>query len=178
MNNAALEISKIDDIQKLDFVGIDDRKDLPEEAGIYFVINDLDFIYLGITTKSLRQRWAAHHRFQQIKKIAPASLIFYCLSNGIESDDLLRLEKQLIQRLTPRLNSSVVPSKEGKKKQYLLEADNEEVDAYWKFIGISQEAWMSLSPTGRATLAWKDMFAKTKNLHDGFSLDPRIEREM
>jgi hypothetical protein len=51
-------------------------------------------------------------------------------------------------------------------QQYNITLSPAEVDGYWRYIDMSQEAWMKLSKTQRAKIAWDDMFAKQRAAHE------------
>jgi len=93
------------DVTKLDpflltSVAIEERDSLPEEAGIYFVIDDSSVYYIGMSV-NLQHRWYSHHRQAEFDKI-PHLRIAYI--DGLSVHYLRNMELLLIQHLTPKLN--------------------------------------------------------------------------
>ncbi|MCL1473221.1 GIY-YIG nuclease family protein [Argonema antarcticum] len=88
------------------------RHQLPDNPGIYFVIDERDqLLYIG-QAKSLKSRWSGgiHHRYKQFsRKGLDKIVIRYILTSVSELD---RLEREYIDRFKPLLNDSKV-------KQYL-----------------------------------------------------------
>ncbi len=82
----------------------EDREQLPEEQGVYFVTNGInEVIYVG-KTKNFRTRWVSHHKLSDIKNNYPISqlLIVFCETAANKIDEI---EVALIRRFTPPENS-------------------------------------------------------------------------
>lgn len=83
------------------------RGRLPAAPGIYFAVIDDDYVaYVGISTTSLRQRWAGHNRKHSIRELGTVRIAF------IATDDiaaLRALEREAIVALTPPLNVQHIP---------------------------------------------------------------------
>ena len=79
---------------------IQNKDDLPEEAGIYFVIDESKVYYIGMS-QNLQQRWYSHHRQPDFDEI-PNLLIAYI--GGLPASYLRSIEATLIQHFTPKLN--------------------------------------------------------------------------
>lgn len=92
------------DILKLPFVSFDQRKKLPLTGGVYFVVNPEPerLCYIG-KAQSLRSRWAAHHRSNQME---PTTRIHWL--NCVDEQQRVRLEDRLIAFYTPQWNRAVV----------------------------------------------------------------------
>lgn len=96
-------------INKLPFVSIDDRNNLPNDyGGCYFVVSKNILLYIGQTTQDggFRNRWSGHHRLQQMLQFVEVKIHYYKCS-----DDLaLELEGALIKIHNPLLQNTKVPT--------------------------------------------------------------------
>jgi hypothetical protein len=99
----------LEDTKKLSFeldplslpsVSMQERKSLPAEIGLYFVISQEVIIYIGRTV-NLSQRWKSHHKVDAINVKYPEARIAW-LSLGWA--ELLDVEYDLINRYDPVLN--------------------------------------------------------------------------
>ncbi len=106
------------------------RSSLPDQSGIYFVIdNQNQILYIG-QAKSLRSRWTgkSHHRYKQFARKG-LDKIFLCYIEASASE-LDTLEKNYINQFKPPLNDTKVkqylPKKSPKLSdlQRLLKATN------------------------------------------------------
>ncbi len=77
-----------------------DKDELPEEAGIYFVIDESKIYYIGMS-KNLQDRWYSHHRQDAFDKVPNLSIAYI---NSLPVNYLISIEKTLIQHFTPKLN--------------------------------------------------------------------------
>lgn len=75
-------------------------KKLPKTSGIYFVYDGPVCLYVG-QARNLKERWAGHHRKEQIAQKYPDANITWLNAQESELDTL---EKKYIQELEPRLN--------------------------------------------------------------------------
>jgi hypothetical protein len=90
-------------IDALPVFNLSDYKTFPNQAGIYIVKSCARILYIGQTI-NLQQRWAAHHRYKEIKSI-DANATLHFLSVDSEDKELLnQIEKNLILELKPELN--------------------------------------------------------------------------
>lgn len=84
------------------------RHQLPDKAGIYFVLDEREqLLYIG-QAKSLRDRWmgSTHHRYKQFARKGLEKIILgYILTSVYELD---KLEREYIEQLKPLLNDSKV----------------------------------------------------------------------
>jgi hypothetical protein len=63
------------------------------------------------------------------------------------------------------------------KKVYRPKLEQEDVDGYWKILGMAQEAWMDLSEASRVQLAWTDMIKKSEAVHKAYEEAQRLSSE-
>ena len=92
---------------KLASVGLADRRELPREPGVYFVISSAEeLLYVG-KAGNLRTRLMGHNRAAAFVE-AGAARISYCIVTPRALDtlnlDLLTLEREAIRRFDPILN--------------------------------------------------------------------------
>jgi hypothetical protein len=79
---------------------IQNKDDLPEEAGIYFVIDASKVYYIGMS-RNLQERWYCHHRQADFDKLSNLSIAYI---GGLPTSYLRSIETTLIHHFTPKLN--------------------------------------------------------------------------
>jgi len=79
---------------------IQNKDDLPEESGIYFVIDASKVYYIGMS-QNLQERWYSHHRQPDFDKLPNLSIAYI---GGLSASYLRSIETTLIQHFTPNLN--------------------------------------------------------------------------
>lgn len=94
-----LELNEIDPFL-LESVEMDNRDNLPEESGIYFVRDKESLYYIGMT-KNLQERWYNHHRQDDFDKINNLKIAYL---KGIPQYYLNSFETTLIEYFEPQLN--------------------------------------------------------------------------
>jgi predicted GIY-YIG superfamily endonuclease len=94
---------------ELPSVSLDERRHLPDCAGVYFAIDAQNrILYIG-KAKRLVMRWQNHHRrhkLQEMHQISPVRLAWQVWSLA----DLAEAEKSAIQQFQPLLNNTGVES--------------------------------------------------------------------
>jgi hypothetical protein len=85
-------------------VSIDEKAQLPDSPGIYFVIRGRAIVYIGISETSIKSRWASHHRFLGIKAMGGAVIAYQQYCEG----DIREVETALIDIFMPKLNNEFV----------------------------------------------------------------------
>lgn len=91
------------------------KSSLPDSPGIYFISWGDELYYIGVATKSLKKRWAAHHRYNQSYNASEnTAQIHYFAPDTSDLEDagqwLEDVERQLIRSLRPILNrTKLVP---------------------------------------------------------------------
>jgi len=83
---------------------LDERRGLPDTAAIYFVLAGDTVLYVGQST-NLRQRWAAHHRLNQLNERGGCRIAWMQVD---DSGLLGELERACIAHFNPALNDSSV----------------------------------------------------------------------
>lgn len=85
---------------QLDSVNIEDKDDLPEESGIYFVIDKFNIYYIGMSS-NLQKRWYDHHKQQELSSLQNIKISYLdCLPKHY----LKNIESALIEHFKPKLN--------------------------------------------------------------------------
>lgn len=103
-----IEPSSID-LTALPSVGLRDRRNLPSISCIYFAIDSQGVIqYIGRTV-NLQQRWAGHHRYNELCLLPGVKLVYL----QIDTPELLpQIEEALIGWFQPLLNRKQVVNSE------------------------------------------------------------------
>jgi transcriptional regulator with XRE-family HTH domain len=102
------------DLKLLPWLPLESKADLPEQPAIYFAINSQGIIqYIG-RSQNLKQRWAGHHKFDELTQIGDIKIAYLF----VEADLLAEVEKALIEWFKPSLNTvGVVPIKNIERKE-------------------------------------------------------------
>ena len=112
-------MTKILDI--LPSVPFDERNKLPNESGIYFVIDSQEIVqYIG-RSQNIHKRWEKHHRNSQLADMCGVNIAYLKIS---EVAFLPSIEKALIREFNPLLNNTKVSLKK-KVRQQQAHADKE-----------------------------------------------------
>jgi len=93
------------DLAALPSLPLDERRDLPDETAIYFVLAGDIVLYIGQSV-SLRQRWDAHHRLKQLNEYGGCRIAWMQVDNTGLLDDI---ERACIAHFNPVLNREPLP---------------------------------------------------------------------
>jgi len=94
-------------VSELSSVLISERDELPEQSGIYFVIDNLEAIhYIGMSI-NLRNRWYSHHRQEDFDLIENGKIAYI---SSMPKHYLKEIEATLIKTFIPRLNIKGKPN--------------------------------------------------------------------
>jgi hypothetical protein len=94
-------------------------KELPQDAGVYYITVFWIVLYVG-KAKNLRNRWkTAHHRYQQFRLLHPFGRLHYRVLSITQLD---AYEKSEIARLRPTWNRTTRPS-------------------FWDLLGLFLAVW-------------------------------------
>ena len=99
---ALAEVIDVNGLNPFNFksITIEDRDELPEESGIYFVIDNSNIYYIGMS-KNLQQRWYSHHKQAALDSFTNLRIAYLdCLPKHY----LKNIESTLIKHFKPRLN--------------------------------------------------------------------------
>ncbi len=100
-------MSTILDPFQLPFVSLAERKQLPDCAAIYFVLDGNDrILYVG-KAKNLAARWKNHHRIHKLEEI-DKNFSVRLAWQAWNKEDLDEAEKSSIKRFQPLLNNTEV----------------------------------------------------------------------
>lgn len=77
-------------------VPLDNVKNLPSAAGIYFAVKDGEVLYVG-QSENMRERWSKHHKYSDLKRIGCVR-IHFALSDG---RPLVEQENEWIVSINP-----------------------------------------------------------------------------
>jgi hypothetical protein len=81
---------------------LDERRDLPDTAGIYFVMAGDTVLYVDQSV-NLRQRWVAHHRLAQLNEHGGCHIAWMQVNDARLLDEL---ERACVAHLSPLLNQA------------------------------------------------------------------------
>jgi hypothetical protein len=107
-------------ILQLSHIPLKSRELLPEQSGIYYVLDEKSIIWYIGQAKNLRSRWAgeSHHRLYQLQKQRNKQLtIYYELLSESQLDVT---ERQRIEQYNPQLNGTKVNKKKLRPTETLL----------------------------------------------------------
>ncbi len=107
-------------ILRLSHIGLKSRELLPEQPGIYYVLDEKFIIWYVGQAKNLRSRWTgeSHHRFYQLQKQRKKQFtIYYEL---VAESQLDAIERQRIEQYSPQLNGTKVKNKKLHPTETLL----------------------------------------------------------
>jgi hypothetical protein len=79
---------------------LEERRDLPDTAAIYFVLAADTVLYIGQSV-NVRQRWLAHHRLAQLNEYGGCRIAWMTVDDASLLDDL---ERACIAHFNPLLN--------------------------------------------------------------------------
>lgn len=99
-----LPIPQAIDLAQLPSLLLVERAQLPKESGIYFVLEGALVRYVG-RTNCLRQRWAAHHRFESYHRQEGLRIAWLTVS---DTTLLPLIEDACIAFFHPRDNNTVI----------------------------------------------------------------------
>lgn len=96
----------------------DGLKALPDLPGLYLVTRDHlissfeDVLYIGMTSRSIKERWRTHHRLPELRLLRCLKQDWYIfcwvvLPGMFAEYELLKIENQFIQLVNPPLNGAV-----------------------------------------------------------------------
>lgn len=98
-NGEIIEIGNLTPF-KLKSVSIEDRDNLPEEPGVYFVIDEFNIYYIGMSS-NIQKRWYSHHKQPYLNSLANIKISYLdCLPKHY----LKNIESTLINHFKPSLN--------------------------------------------------------------------------
>lgn len=109
-----------EDILQLPHIGLNSRALLPEQSGIYYVLDETSIIWYIGQAQNLRSRWAgdSHHRLYQLQKQRKKQLTIYY--EILAKSQLDAIERQRIENYNPQLNGTKVKKKNLHPTETLL----------------------------------------------------------
>jgi predicted GIY-YIG superfamily endonuclease len=112
------------------------RELLPENSGVYYILDDDNIVWYIGKAKNLKVRWsgAGHHRLAQLQKQVKKRLIVYY--ELVAEPILDQTERQRIEQYSPQLNGTKVKSQKSKPIEVLLRETLTELAPYLYVIGV------------------------------------------
>ncbi|HEY9297391.1 MAG TPA: hypothetical protein VIQ31_13665, partial [Phormidium sp.] len=113
-------MSADEQILQLPHISLKSRTLLPEESGIYYVVDEKSIIWYIGKAKNLRTRWTgdSHHRLDQLQKQRKKQFtIYYELIPELQLD---AIERQRIEQYNPQLNRTKVKAQNLHPTETLL----------------------------------------------------------
>ncbi|EKQ70352.1 GIY-YIG domain-containing protein, putative endonuclease [Leptolyngbyaceae cyanobacterium JSC-12] len=89
-------------ITELPKVAVSNRSNLPEVAGVYFVLGRTEILYIGMST-NIKDRWRRHHKLEFLVDKRDVHIAWLEAS----TNGLRELENKLINKYDPILNGSL-----------------------------------------------------------------------
>ena len=95
------------DVLALPNVSVYEYTELPNQQGLYFVMDRNRHVYIGKSQNSMSSRWVAHHRLEEVLSLEKARIYF--LVTNLSTDQLSSFEANAIKNLHPELNFTKPP---------------------------------------------------------------------
>jgi predicted GIY-YIG superfamily endonuclease len=142
-------------IDQLPYVEFLKKDQLPESAGIYFVLDGNRKIWYIGKAQNLKARWKAHHRVDQLQKIHKKNLLKIFWYN-CDSDDitLAQLETFFIEKYYPLLNQTKVETKRITPAEIELRNVLAKISKYVILIGYEEYSQEFELPTVYLKYDW------------------------
>ncbi|AVH66941.1 GIY-YIG nuclease family protein [Nostoc sp. 'Peltigera membranacea cyanobiont' N6] len=107
-------------ILQLPHISIKSRELLPENSGIYYVLDEQFIVWYVGQAKNLRSRWAgdSHHRLDQLQKQRKKQFVIYY--ELVAKSYLNAMERQRIEEYNPQLNGTKIKTKKLHPTETLL----------------------------------------------------------
>ena len=107
-------------ILQLPNISIKNRELLPENSGIYYVLDEQFIVWYVGQAKNLRSRWAgdSHHRLYQLQKQRKKQFVIYY--ELVAESHLNAMERQRIEEYNPQLNGTKIRTKKLHPTETLL----------------------------------------------------------
>jgi len=123
-------------ILQLCHLGLNSRELLPENSGIYYVLDEKLIIWYVGQAKNLRNRWAgeSHHRFYQLQK--ERKKLFTIYYELVAQSQLDAMERQRIEQYNPQLNGTKVKNKKLRPTETLLRETLVSIAPYSFVLGV------------------------------------------
>ncbi|MGK7957068.1 MAG: GIY-YIG nuclease family protein [Crocosphaera sp.] len=117
-------------------IPLENRENLPQVSGIYYVIDQNHIIWYIGQAKNLQARWKSksHHRLFQLKSQKKTQFKIYY--QVLESSQLNEIEQQEISKYHPRLNQSKVKHQNVRPSETLLRETLIKLSGYLIVLGI------------------------------------------
>ena len=142
----------------LPFLPFEQKRNLPNCAAIYFVLQEKKILYIGRST-NLMQRWSGHHKLKEILSLETNLRIAWleCSEIGLLSE----IEAALIKHLKPSLNrrriitTSKATNNIGKEIKTREKVDRGKSDDYRQVTAfIRKDLYLKF----KSALALKELF--------------------
>ena len=123
-------------ILQLPYVLLQSKELLPEDSGIYYVIDENELIWYIGKAKNIKTRWSGktHHRIIQLG--SQKRKVFHIYFEIIPPAQLTQVEKARIEEYKPQLNGSKVKTKTIRPAETLLRETLNALSEYIIIIGI------------------------------------------
>ncbi|GAB4525998.1 MAG: hypothetical protein Tsb0014_05880 [Pleurocapsa sp.] len=144
-------------ILNLPKISLEFKELLPENSGIYYVLDEDKLVWYIGQAKNLRKRWQGknHHRFYQLEIQSKKKFTIYW--EQIQESRLNQLEKQRIEKYHPHLNASPVKTKKVHPTETLLRETIVAISDFAFILGIEPPRKDIESKIGHYSLAKKEV---------------------
>ena len=123
-------------ILQLPHISLKSRTLLPEESGIYYVVDEKSIIWYIGKAQNLRSRWTgdSHHRLDQLQKQRKKQFTIYYELLPKSLVDIIELER--IEQYSPQLNGTQVKAKKLRPTETLLRETLFSLAPYCFVLGV------------------------------------------
>ncbi|MDZ8223395.1 hypothetical protein [Nostoc sp. ChiVER01] len=142
-------------ILQLPHINIKNRELLPENSGIYYVLDEQFIVWYVGQAKNLRSRWAgdSHHRLYQLQKQRKKQFVIYY--ELVAESHLNAMERQRIEEYNPQLNGTKIKTKKLHPTETLLRETLTILAPYSFVLGVEPPRKQDLKLI-EDSISWRD----------------------
>jgi len=142
-------------ILQLSHLGLTSKELLPEQSGIYYVLDEKSIIWYIGKARNLRRRWAgkSHHRWYQLQKERKNQFTLYY--ELVAESQIDAIERQRIEQYNPQLNRTKVKNKKLHPTETLLRETLVILAPYSFVLGVESPRKKDLKLI-KDSVSWRD----------------------
>ena len=142
-------------ILQLSHLGLTSKELLPEQSGIYYVLDEKSIIWYIGKARNLRSRWAgkSHHRWYQLQKERKNQFTLYY--ELVAESQIDAVERQRIEQYSPQLNRTKVKNKKLHPTETLLRETLVILAPYSFVLGVESPRKEDLKLI-KDSVSWRD----------------------
>lgn len=136
------------DLNNLPSIKLIEKEKLPTTAGIYFAVDENNYVWYVGKAQNINKRWQSHHRYHQLERINRKKSIQLKWYECENNDRLLStLENYFIDNYFPELNQTKVESAKVTPAEILLRKTLSKISKYLIVYGYEKNSNIFELPT-------------------------------